>query len=350
MRRASNPVLQGGALALLSALAFGLATPLIQAFSRGVGVLPAAGLLYAGAALVSLNWARRPAANETPVSRSHLPRLLLVAALGAVGAPVCLIWGLQRTDAVSASLLLNFEAAFTVLLAWGVHREPIGRRVALALAAMSVGGAFVASAGRGLIPGFGLGALAIVLATLSWALDNTLSRPLAELSPSQVVLCKGALGALLSLTLAVAFGEAFPKPWPLFDLLACGATGYGLSLQLYLRAQRRIGAARTGSIFAVAPFVGASAAWLLGGAPVGAWSALSAACFALGVYLHLTEDHGHFHSHEALTHEHAHRHDDGHHDHLHHPPVRGEHSHAHSHEALAHEHPHAPDVHHRHEH
>ena len=350
MKRASNPVLHGGALALLSALAFGLTTPLIQRFSQGVGVFPAAALLYAGAALVSLNWARQPTVNEAPVRSEHFARLVLVAVLGAVVAPACLIWGLQRTDAVSASLLLNFEAAFTVVLAWVVHAEPIGRRVALALCAMSVGGVLLASAGGLLIPGFGLGALAIVLATLGWATDNTLSRPLAELSPSQVVLSKGALGALLSVELAVALRQTFPKPWPALGLLVCGATGYGLSLQLYLRAQRRIGAARTGSIFAVAPFVGASAAWLLGGAPVGAWSALAAACFALGVYLHLTEDHGHFHRHDALTHDHAHRHDDGHHAHTHDPPVRGEHSHAHSHEELVHEHPHAPDVHHRHEH
>ncbi|MES1177993.1 MAG: DMT family transporter [Myxococcales bacterium] len=344
----NSPVLRGGALALLSALAFGLTTPLIQRLSAGLGVLPAAALLYAGAALASLD-VRRKAHSAAPVRSAHLPRLLGVALLGAVGAPACLILGLQRTDAVSASLLLNFEAAFTVLLAWGVYREPIGRRVALALAAMSVGGLLLASAGAPVIPGFGVGALAIVLATLGWALDNTLSRPLSELSPTQVVLWKGGLGALLSTLLAFGLGQSFPKPWPLLGLLACGATGYGLSLQLYLRAQRQIGAARTGSIFAAAPFVGASAAWLLG-APAGAWSALAAACFALGVYLHLTESHGHFHVHAPITHEHLHRHDDGHHDHEHDPPVRGEHSHRHSHEERAHEHPHAEDVHHRHEH
>ena len=349
MKASTSPVLRGGALALLSALAFGLTTPIIQRFSKGVGVLPAAALLYGGAALASLDFGWR-ARVEAPVRRSHLPRLVAVALLGAVGAPVCLIWGLQRTDAVSASLLLNFEAAFTVLLAWSVHGEPIGRRVVLALAAMSVGGVLLASAGAPVIPGFGIGALAIVFSTLGWALDNTLSRPLSELSPTQVVLWKGGLGALLSTALALGFGQAFPKPWPVLGLLICGATGYGLSLQLYLRAQRQIGAARTGSIFAAAPFVGASAAWLFEGAPVGAWSAVAAACFALGVYLHLTEHHGHFHRHAPLTHEHPHRHDDGHHEHQHEPPVRGEHSHPHSHEEQAHEHPHAEDVHHRHEH
>src|SRR3954464_5174633 len=121
MKPSASPVLRGGALALLSALSFGLTTPVIQCLSRGASVLPVAALLYAGAALASLNFGRkmRP---EAPVRRQHVPRLVSVALLGAVAAPVCLIWGLQRTDAVSASLLLNFEAAFTVLLAWGVHR------------------------------------------------------------------------------------------------------------------------------------------------------------------------------------------------------------------------------------
>jgi drug/metabolite transporter (DMT)-like permease len=345
-----NPLLRGATSALLSAIAFGLTTPLIQRLSKGVGVLPAAALLYAGAALASLDWGRKSRTLEAPVRSSHLARLVLVALVGAVVAPVCLIWGLQRTDAVSASLLLNFEAAFTVVLSWAVHREPIGQRVALALAVLSVGGVLLASGGALVIPGFGLGALAIVLATLGWALDNTLSRPLAELSPTQVVLWKGGLGALLSLVLACAFREQFPRFWPMLGLLVCGATGYGLSLQLYLRAQRQIGAARTGSIFAVAPFVGAAAAWCMGGAPAGAWSLAAALCFAAGVYLHLTESHGHWHTHEPVTHEHAHRHDDGHHDHDHEPKFRGEHSHPHSHDERTHEHPHAPDVHHRHEH
>lgn len=359
-RSPPNALLRGAALALVSALAFGLATPFIQRLSKGSGVLWSAGLLYAGAALASLDMGRKSQVLEAPVRGVHVPRLLMVALAGAVLAPVCLIWGLQRTDAVSASLLLNFEAAFTVLLARVAYREPIGPRVWLALTVISAGGLLLASTGRLVVPGFGVGALAIVLATLGWALDNTLSRPLSELSPTQVVRWKGALGALCSLLLAFGLGQPSPKPWSLLGLLACGATGYGLSLQLYLRAQRQIGAARTGSIFAVAPFFGATAAWLMGGAsagtwvaggaPAGAWTAAAALCFALGMYLHLTENHGHFHIHAPQTHDHAHRHDDGHHDHEHVSPVRGEHRHPHVHDERGHEHPHAPDAHHRHEH
>jgi drug/metabolite transporter (DMT)-like permease len=345
-----DPLLRGGALALLAAVAFGLTTPLIQRFGRGVGSVPTAALLYAGAALASLDSFASTSGREAPVRRAHFTRLAAVALVGAVFAPICLTWGLQHESATSASLLLNFEAVFTVLLAWGFYREPIGGRVALALAAMIAGGAFLVLGRGSALGGFGLGAGAVLLATLGWALDNTLARPLAELSPTQVVKWKGVLGAAFSVGLALALGQPFPKPLPLLALLACGATGYGLSLRLYLRAQRAIGAARTGSIFAVAPFVGAGAAWLMGDRSTGAWAIAAASLFGLGVYLHLTEAHRHRHTHQPMAHEHAHRHDDGHHDHAHVPPVTGEHSHPHQHDARSHEHAHAPDIHHRHGH
>src|SRR5882724_7028814 len=116
-----DPLLGGVGLALLAALSFGLTTPFIQWLGRGVGAFTTAGLLYAGAALASLDLLRTTQGAEAPVRVSHGPRLLLVALVGAVFAPVCLTWGLQRSDALSASLLLNFEAVFTVLLAWVVQ-------------------------------------------------------------------------------------------------------------------------------------------------------------------------------------------------------------------------------------
>jgi drug/metabolite transporter (DMT)-like permease len=345
-----DPLLRGVSLALLAAVAFGVTTPFVQRFGRGVGAAPAAALLYTGAALASVDVFRKSNDRDPPVRVAHVPRLVVVALMGAVFAPICLTWGLQHTDATSASLLLNFEAVFTVVLAWWIHREAIGGRVTLALAAMAAGGVLLVIGFGPLGRGVGIGAIAVVLATLGWALDNTLARPLADLSATQVVKWKGALGACFSFVLAFVSRQPFPELVPLLGLLVCGATGYGLSLRLYLLAQRRIGAARTGSIFSIAPFVGAGAAWLMGDGAVGPWSVGAASLFAVGVYLHLTEKHGHWHTHQALQHEHTHRHDDGHHDHQHSTPVVGPHSHRHSHDARTHEHPHAPDLHHRHEH
>ena len=143
---------------------------------------------------------------------------------------------------------------------------------------------------------------------------------------------------------AFARAEVPPRLDAAAGLVLCGATGYGLSLRLYLLAQRRIGAGRTASIFAVAPFFGAAVAFVATGDSPGPAVAMAVPLLALGTYLHLTEHHAHFHTHAGAFHEHAHRHDDEHHDHVHNPPVTGEHTHAHRHEPLTHEHSHGPDL------
>ena len=346
-----SSVAVGTFVALLAALAFGVTTPFIQGFGRGAGPFVTAALLYLGALVGSAAWPHGASGRrEAAVGRRHLPRLFVVALLGAALAPTLFAWGLQRVPATYGSLLLNGEAIFTVGLAALVHHEHVGPRVGAAALLMSAGGAVTvfgasSSGAVGL-----LGALAVAGAVLCWALDNVLTRPFADLDPAAVVRVKALCGAALTGALGAAFGEHLPGLRQAGGLLLCGATGYGLSLRLYLLAQRRIGAGRTGSVFAVAPFVGALVAILLGRGALDAATAIAAALFVAGVALHATERHRHEHSHEALAHDHAHSHDDGHHDHAHEVPPDGPHAHPHVHEARTHTHPHGPDAHHRHAH
>ena len=349
MKLTTWPALRGGALALLAAALFGSSTPLVQRFGTGLGPFATASLLYLGAAVVGL-LSRRPVQQEARLMRRDGPRLLAMAALGAVVGPVALAWGLQNTSGTSASLMLTLEALFTAVLAGWLYRETMDRRVLAALALLLAGGLLLVidqgRAGTAQLAGL----LAVLLATAAWGADNTLSRALAERDPGQVVLAKAALGASATAVLAWAFGEPLPPLLAAAALLAVGATGYGLSLRFYLLAQRAFGAARTGSVFASAPFIGAALAVGLGERAPSGLMGLGGALMLAGVVLHLAESHGHAHTHEALLHEHAHGHDDGHHTHTHDAMPTGEHSHAHQHEPLLHTHPHVPDVHHGHRH
>lgn len=343
------PALRGGALALLAAALFGLSTPLVQRFGQGLGPFSTAALLYAGAALVAL-FQRRSAAVEAPLRRSDAPRLLAMVAAGAVVGPVALAWGLQRTSGASASLLLTLEAVFTAVLAWRWYGEVLDGRVKTAVALLLAGGALlVLDQGRtGQVQLLGL--LAVAVATVAWGVDNTLSRGVAERDPGQVVLAKAALGACVTSAIVFAGGEPLPAWLAALALLAVGATGYGLSLRFYLLAQRQFGAARTGSVFAFAPFIGALGAFALGERSASALLWLGGALMVAGVVVHLLEAHAHEHHHEALDHEHAHTHDDGHRLHTHQPMPTGPHSHRHHHSPLRHSHPHVPDAHHTHRH
>jgi drug/metabolite transporter (DMT)-like permease len=345
-----SPIASGVLLAAVAAVAFGVTTPIIAWCGRTVGPLTTASLLYLGAALVALALLRVTPGGDARIRRGDAARLVAIAVAGGAVAPSLLAWGLQRSGATVGALLLNLEAVFTILLARALFREPVGRRVALAVICMVVGGIALTldSASRS---GFGGGGIvAVTVATAAWAIDNTWTRPLADRDPLQVIMVKGVLGASLTGVAAIARGEPVPDPWSMATLLACGATGYGASLYLYLLAQRRIGAGRTGSVFALAPFIGAALGWTLGDRHAGPLAGAAAGLFGLGVYLHLCERHGHRHVHEPTEHEHMHSHEDGHHTHSHDPPVVGLHSHGHAHDRVEHEHEHASDLHHGHDH
>ena len=246
--------------------------------------------------------------------------------------------------------MLTLEAVFTVGLAWRLYGETIDRRVGVAMLLMLAGGvALVLEQGLAGTSQL-LGLLAVLVATVAWGVDNTLSRAVAERDPGQVVLAKASLGACATTAIAWLLGEPVPGLGAVAALLGIGATGYGLSLRFYLLAQRAFGAGRTGSVFAFAPFIGAAGAFAMGSRTVTGMLILGGVLMLAGVVLHLLEDHAHEHEHTPLEHEHAHRHDDGHHLHSHDEMPVGEHSHPHHHTALRHAHPHVPDAHHLHSH
>ncbi len=341
--------MRGGLLALLSAGLFGLSTPLVQLFGQGLGPFSTAALLYVGAAVVAMVM-RQPPEREARVQRSDLTRLLAMAGFGAVLGPVALAWGLQRTSGSSASLMLTLEALFTAVLAWKLYGETMDRRVGVAMLLLLAGGAALVLE-QGLAGNTQLlGLLAVLVATAAWGVDNSLSRGVAERDPGQVVLVKASLGAMATVSLAVVAGEPMPGAIAAGALLLVGASGYGLSLRLYLLAQREFGAGRTGSVFAFAPFIGALGALALGDRSSTWMMGLGGVLMVVGVLLHLSESHDHAHDHEVLEHEHAHSHDDDHHLHTHDTKPSGKHSHWHRHEVTRHAHPHVPDAHHLHPH
>jgi drug/metabolite transporter (DMT)-like permease len=65
----------------------------------------------------------------------------LAGAIGAGGVlgPLLLMFGLARTDAAAASLLLTLEGAATALMAWFIFHENFDRRIAIGLTSLVAG-------------------------------------------------------------------------------------------------------------------------------------------------------------------------------------------------------------------
>ena len=344
---------RGVAYGLASAVLFGMSTPLAKTLVGSVAPLMLAGLLYAGAGVgLLIVLAIRRSVSLQPIAlpaRRDLPWLGGAIFLGGVLGPVLLLHGLSLTSASSASLLLNLEAVLTALFAWFLFRENFDRRIALGMLAIIAGG--VVLVWSPVEAGGIMGAMLIAAACLCWALDNNLTRRVSTSDAVMLAGLKGTIAAAVNVGLALMLGHGLPSGSALGAAAMVGFLGYGVSLVLFVLALRELGAARAGAYFSVAPFFGAVLALLVNGEPITLRLLAAGGLMAVGVWLHLTEQHGHLHTHEPLVHTHVHSHDE-HHQHLHQGDQDGSepHVHSHVHEVLTHSHAHFPDAHHRHPH
>ncbi|MBK7648320.1 MAG: EamA family transporter [Betaproteobacteria bacterium] len=344
---------RGIAVALAAAGLFGIGTPLSKLLLAQVSPWLLAALLYLGSGIGL--WLMRQIRRSPKV---HLDRgdwrwLAAATVAGGMIGPVLLMIGLSAMPASGASLLLNAEGVLTALLAWFVFHENFDRRIALGMLAI-VAGALVLSWPSDAQFSGAWPALAILGACFAWAIDNNLTRKVALADASFIAMVKGLVAGITNLVLALLAGALWPAPGVVAQAALLGFASYGASLTLFVIALRHLGTARTGAYFSVAPFFGTLLAILLLNEPVTPQLLVAGLLMALGVWLHLSEQHEHGHRHEALehTHEHVHGENDSHHDHEHPGPVLSgtRHTHRHQHAPIEHAHSHFPDAHHAHKH
>lgn len=341
---------QPGVLAALTAaLLFGAGTPFAKLLLNAVNPWLLAGLLYLGSGIGLTLY--RCLIKAPAVKLPHHEALWFAGAIlaGGIVAPVLLMFGLTKTPASGASLLLNAEGVFTALLAWFAFKENFDRRIALGMVAIIAGAVVLSWQGDASFAGL-WPSLALLGACFAWGIDNNLTRKVSLSDTTWIASIKGLVAGSVNLALAFMLGASLPPLPNLAGAMVVGFLSYGVSLALFVVGLRLLGTARTGAYFSVAPFIGAVIA-LAFGEPLTLPLLLAGALMALGIWLHLTEHHEHEHTHTEQVHEHEHTHDE-HHQHLHDIPATPgtSHSHKHKHSTLTHEHDHFPDVHHQHAH
>src|SRR3954447_23992853 len=130
MQGASMTIRPGVLMGLASAVLFGASTPLAKLLLGQVDPWMMAGLLYLGAGLglAIVYRGRRPLglpSAEAPLRQADVPWLGGVPLARGIAGALLLMLGLARTDASSASLLLNLEGLATMGIAWVVLRENV---------------------------------------------------------------------------------------------------------------------------------------------------------------------------------------------------------------------------------
>lgn len=339
--------------ALLAALMFGLNAPFSKLLLAELPPMFMVACLYtgAGAGMLLIRLCSRERKAEASLGKDDLVWILLMILLDVL-APFLLLWGLKRTAASNASLLMNFEMVATSLIALIFFKEAIGRRMWLAMGVITFAGIILSTDISSLSSfHFSVGSLFILAACSCWGLENNCTRNMSAKSPAQIVIVKGFGSGLTALAISI-FTQEIPSFHVRATLLALllGFAAYGLSIFFYVKAQRDLGAARTSAYYSAAPFIGVLLSMLILHEMPNLSFVFAAILMLYGTYLAISENHFHKHYHEKFTHEHQHIHDDLHHNHPHDESMAEPHSHIHTHESMIHSHPHAPDIHHRHGH
>ena len=279
-------------------------------FGAGIGV----GIMY----LFHWNSEKR----EERLTRDNLPYTIGMVLLDIL-APIFLMFGVSIGSSANASLLGNFEIVATTLIALLLFKESVSKKLWTAILFITISSIILSFEGSGSFH-FSLGSLFVLLATICWGMENNCTRKISEKSTYQIVTIKGLFCGLGSFVVASVVGETLPSARYIILAMLLGFVAYGLSIFLYIRAQRDLGAAKTSAYYAVAPFVGTFLAFLINGEQLSATYLVGLFFMIIGTLFvvadTLMKNHSHLHTHliththdgsthtHVITHEHEHEH------------------------------------------
>lgn len=278
-------------LAVIAAALYAISTPVSKVMLQVVPPTMVAAFLYLGAGLgmgmmmIVRSKSKRPFAEER-LHRRDIPYALAMVLLD-IAAPILMMYGLKNCSAANASLLNNFEIVATAIIALLFFGEAVGHRLWVSIAFVTVASILLSLDGGNLGEAFSFsqGSLIVLGATVCWGLENNCTRQIADRDPMEIVTIKGFGSGLGALAIAFAVDEHLPQWQHLVIIILLGYVSYGLSIYCYTYAQRTIGAAKTSTYYALAPFIGALLSILMLGEPVTLIFIVASIVMALGCWI-----------------------------------------------------------------
>ena len=312
-------------LAFLAAVFYAINTPVSKFLLNNVTPTFMAAFLYLGAGVgVGIMYLFHIKKEEKAerLTKQDLPYTIGMLVLD-IAAPIFLMIGIKMGTASNASLLGNFEIVVTTLMALLIFKEQVSGKLWIAIGFITLSSIVLSFEGSGSFQ-FSIGSLFVILATCCWGLENNCTRKISDKSTYEIVLLKGIFSGGGSFTIAMVLGEKIPEMIYIAIVMLLGFVAYGLSIFLYIRAQRNLGAAKTSAYYAVAPFIGSFLAFVVNGEKLAVEYFIGLALMLVGtvfvVYDTMINHHLHGHTHtivhthngvthtHMITHEHEHNH------------------------------------------
>lgn len=195
------------------------------------------------------------------LTKKELPYTIVMVVLD-IAAPIFLMLGISMSSSANVSLLNNFEIVATSIIALVIFKEVISKMLWISITLVTIASVILSFEGVKSFD-FNIGSLFVLGACICWGFENNCTKMISNKSSVEIVVIKGIFSGLGSLIIAFAVGENPPSVgWMIFALLL-GFVSYGLSIHLYIMAQKDLGAAKTSAYYSIAPFLGVTFSMLV---------------------------------------------------------------------------------------
>lgn len=313
-------------LALLSALLYAVNIPLSKLLLQSVHPVVMASLLYLGAGIgLAVVSCVSKQEKQSTLKKEELPFTVLMVVLDII-APIMLMFGLQKASSSNVALISNFEIVATAIIAFLLFKETISPIMWIAISVITLACILLSLDASALH--FSFGSILVLLACITWGLENNCTKVLSSKNIFQVVILKGIFSGIGSLILVFVFSLNFPTLKLVFGTLLLGFISYGLSIYCYVKSQNSLGAAKTSALYALNPFIGSIVSFIILNERLSDYYLIALLVMLVGtaflvldlfgvshkhMHTHTTNnveyEHNHFHFHWQNTlHEHQHRH------------------------------------------
>jgi len=217
--------------------------------------------------------------------------LVLMLGVTDVLAITTNFFGLHHTTAVNATILINTELLFTMIIAITVFRECVERKEILPLGMISIGAIVLPLIidifeNGNFVSGFVFGDIMIILAAAFFALDISIARYVSTLVPAtRISQISAFAGIPFALILVLIFQIPFEIPIEQIpSIIYMGVFVSGLSYFFFVIALKLIGAIRTVLIYSTTTVFGILFSGIFLGERITEINLFSVAVIIVGVY------------------------------------------------------------------
>ncbi len=229
--------------------------------------------------------------SPTQFSRKSLFFVIMLG-ITDVAAITTNFFGLNHTTAVNATILINTELLFVLLIALVVFKERIQKRETFPLCLVALG-AIILPMGVDIIQngtfvsGFVYGDMLILLAAGFFALDISIAKFVSKRVPaSRISQISAFAGVPFAMVLMMIFQVPFDLPLEQMPVIVyMGIFVSGLSYYFFVIALRLIGAIRTILIYSTSTVFGISFSAIFLGETITELNIVSVATIGVGIYL-----------------------------------------------------------------